>query len=446
MISFMPEIYADELVYSWFCRYYIHSGALCHRAALLELFEKKSCTPNKEFIGYLNADARRTIAEIIPINRLVLDHTMFPQYARFIPLDKKITALRQLGEGSTDPHHLMTILIRNQSSEWLRYCPLCASEDREKYGEAYWHRIHQIRNINVCPKHHCTLVNSPVSIKSLYTFAFTPAELYVTEMEAEFSCNQLEIDFANYCAELVAAPMVFKKTPPISAVIYKAMKNTKYLKSTGRSRYTKQFYEDITDFYKDIPLQNRITFAQIQRALLGSLAEFTTITQIAFFLGIKTNEILNSNLTEAEISAERDSHYMRAAGPVDWHRLDSDTSPILEKLAYDIYHGTHGRPDRVSEKFICKKLGLLGHQIENMPMCQKIFKQYAEPYASAWARRIIWAYDKLASERNGRPFYWSDIRLLAGVKKANIAKIMPFLSKFTTPEKTAAIIELINNK
>ena len=75
---------------------------------------------------------------------------------------------------------------------------------------------------------------------------------------------------------------------------------------------------------------------------------------------------------------------------------------------------------------------------------RSVLKRYEEPYGSAWARRIIWAYDKLLIERREKPFYWSDIRTLAGVKKSNLNKIKPFLPKFTTPEKTTAIIELIN--
>lgn len=443
MISYLPKIYADELVYSWFCRIYVHGGYLTHKAALSDLFEKRSCNPSKEFIGYLNAEAKKIISRVIPINKLVAEHTMFPQYARYFSADEKLAALRLLGEGSTDPSHLFTILIRNSNSEWMRYCPLCVKEDKEKYGETYWHRAHQIRNINLCSKHKCCLINSSVSIRNEAAFSFFPAQTNVKEAEIIYSHNGLEHRFTDYCAKLVDAPTSFSNTPPISSILYKAMKDTPYMKSTGRSRCTKRLYEDITDFYSSIKLQNPIGFSQIQRALLGNLAEFTTITQIAFFLGIAVEDLINPNISEAEIAEERESHYMRGSAPVDWEQLDNDTAPVLEKLAYDIYNGANGRPDRVSEKMICRKLGLLSHQLENMPKCTAILKRYSEPYASAWARRIIWAYDKLLEERHGKPFYWSDIRKLSGVKKLKSEIIMPFLPKFTTPEKTAAIIELI---
>lgn len=352
MISYLPELYPDELVYSWFCRLYIHGGYLTHKAALADLFEKRSCNPSKEFIGYLNTDAKKIISSVIPINKLVAEHTMFPQYARFIPSDEKLAALRLLGEGSTDPHHLLTILVRNPSSEWMRYCPLCVNADREKYSETYWHRSHQIRNVNICPKHKCHLINSSVSIRNESAFSFYPAQTTVRDADVIYSKNELEHRFTDYCAELVAAPISFQKTTPISSILYKAMKDTPYMKSTGKSRYTKRFYEDITDFYSCINLQNQITFAQIQRALLGNLAEFTTITQIAFFLGITVDELINPKISEAEIIEEQESHYMRGSTPVDWEQLDKVISSNRKFKQFNYHHDKLKEHAEVSDRLI----------------------------------------------------------------------------------------------
>lgn len=53
MITYFPEIYPDELVYSWFCRYYIHSGCVSHKIALKNLMFSKSDAPSKEFMDYM---------------------------------------------------------------------------------------------------------------------------------------------------------------------------------------------------------------------------------------------------------------------------------------------------------------------------------------------------------------------------------------------------------
>ncbi|HBI60962.1 MAG TPA: hypothetical protein DDY31_07095 [Lachnospiraceae bacterium] len=52
MIGFMPAIYPDELVYSWFCRYYVHSGYSANKMALNDLLYNRHCNPSKEFIGH----------------------------------------------------------------------------------------------------------------------------------------------------------------------------------------------------------------------------------------------------------------------------------------------------------------------------------------------------------------------------------------------------------
>lgn len=176
MINYLPEIYHDELVYSWFCRYYIHSGCLTHKMALDDILLKRCHNPSKEFIGHLNQNAVKKIEEVIPMEKLVIEHTMYPQYARFLPLEEKKKALYHLGYDFCDPHHLFAILPRTEDDMNLKYCPICVHEDREKYGETYWHRKHQIRNMQTCYKHGCVLVSSEVSVKSEQCYSFCSAE------------------------------------------------------------------------------------------------------------------------------------------------------------------------------------------------------------------------------------------------------------------------------
>lgn len=158
MIVYFPAIYPDELVYSWFCRYYVHSGCLSHKMALQDLYCKRSDNPSKEFVGNLKPELREQIGRMYPLDELVLNHTMYPQYARFVPLEQKKTALFHLGHDSCDIHHLFAVLPRYDGEQYLRFCPLCVKEDREIYGETYWHRKHQIRNVSICTKHKCKLM------------------------------------------------------------------------------------------------------------------------------------------------------------------------------------------------------------------------------------------------------------------------------------------------
>ena len=431
MITYLPTIYPDELVYSWFCRYYVHLGCFSHKMALQELYCKKSDYLSKEFIGNLNNDA-------------ILDHTMYPQYGRFIPLAEKKEALYRLGHNSCDVHYLFPVLPRNEGERYLRFCPLCVKEDRETYGEAYWHRKHQIRNMSICTRHKCRLIESSVPAKSEQSFTFCPAENYTYDREAEFENDLSVIQYMEYLVSVFDSVMDFDNDIPISSILYDGMSRTKYLKPSGRSRYTKMLAEDINIFYENMGVCNIVSVYQIQRILLGSLSEFSAICQIAFFLGMRAERLTASSLTVEQIKQEQDSHYMRNTAPVDWELLDREMAPVLEKVIKAVYDGTaneNGRPERVSEKLVYREMNLLGHQLENMPQCKAIFEKYTESYPETWARKITWAYKKL--EEEGKPFCWTDIRRISGVKKKNFQAIVPYLIKHTDVKLLERIKELV---
>ena len=379
------------------------------------------------------------------MDELVLDHTMYPQYARFIPLEQKKDALYRLGHEPCDVHHLFCVLPRNEGEQYLKFCPMCAREDREIYGEAYWHRKHQIRNMNICAKHKCRLKESSVLAKSEQSFTFCPAESYIGNEEADVESNSMMIQFASYLDSLFDAPMDFENDVPISAILYDGMSRTKYLKPSGRSRYTKMLADDMGEFYRSMGICSIASIYQIQKALLGKLSDFTVICQIAFFLGMRVEELTKSFLSKEQIQREQDSHYMKDAAPVDWERLDMETAPVLEKFAKGVYDGTgneNGRPERVSEKRVYREMGLLGHQLENMPRCKAVMEKYAESYPESWARKIIWAYRKL--EEEGRPFYWTDIRKMAGVKKKNLQEVIPYLMDHIDTKSIERIMKMIS--
>ncbi len=444
MIVYFPTIYPDELVYSWFCRYYVHSGCFTHKAAMQELYCKRSDNPSKEFIGHLNPQAKAKVGSICPLDKLVLHHTMFPQYARFIPLEQKQSALYRLEHDACDVHHLFSVLPRVDGEQYMKFCPLCAQEDRETYGETYWHRKHQIRNMSICTKHCCRLVKSSVPAKSEQSFTFFPAEHYTSCSEAIFEENQLAIQFASYLESAFDAPMDFENDVPISSVLYDGMSRTKYLKPSGRSRYTKQLADDLNEFYRGLGVCSIASMYQIQKVLLGSRCDFSVVCQLAFFLGMEPEQITAPLLSAEQIQQEQSSHYMKGTAPVNWELLDSETAPILEEIARGIYDGTaneNGRPERMSERLVYREMNLLGHQLENLPKCKAIFEKYTETYPESWARKIIWAYQKL--KKAGEPFYWSDIRKLSGVKKKHFPVIMPYLKMHTDTDSATRIIGLV---
>ena len=110
MIGYLPELYPDELVYSWLSRYFVHSGHMMHSAVIREFFCKRSDNPSKEFLGNLNEEAKKVIQEVIPLRELILHHTMLQQYGRFLSLTEIQEAMRRMEYDYCDPHFLFPIL------------------------------------------------------------------------------------------------------------------------------------------------------------------------------------------------------------------------------------------------------------------------------------------------------------------------------------------------
>lgn len=447
MIGFMPEIYPDELIYSWFCRYLVHSGYSANKMALNDLLFNRHCNPSKEFIGHLNPEMEQIINKMYPIERLVLEHTMFPQYARFIDCQKKREALYHLGHEFCDAHHLFSILPRCDGDQYLKYCPLCMAEDRKRYGEAYWHRQHQLRSLRVCVKHKCRLEDSLIPAKSDHVFVLDPAEDALQAREVRQAENPLELEFASYITDIFEAPIDFNEETQISSILYFGMKDTKYMSTTGRTRNSRMFAEDMAEFYNKIGMGDTAGYYQIQRTLLGNCYDFLVVSQIAFFLGIPVENLVRPNLSREQLQAEKEARCpQKEECPKDWAQYDVEMLPIVEQFAHDVYHGDAGdggRPGKVSEKLLYKMVGLPSHRLENMPKCREVLNRYSETYGENWARRAVWAYLKLKQGRGGLPIYWSDIRRLAGFKKKNFHLILPYLEKHSNQETADAIRAMV---
>lgn len=446
MINYLPAIYPDELFYSWLCRYYVHSGCLTHKMALDDILLKRCHNPSKEFIGHLNPNAQKRIEEIYPMEYLILNHTMYPQYARFIPLEEKKNAIYHLGYDFCDPHFLFAIIPRTKSDINFKYCPMCVQEDREKYGETYWHRKHQIRNMLTCHKHKCMLERSDISAKSEKTFTFSSAEEYVNDIKPVMADSKIQ-EFSEYMANVFDTPIDLKKDIPISAILHYGLVGTKYLSKTCTTKYTKRLSEDIQAFYTEMGLGDIASMSQIQRHWFGDRSDFSVVCQIAYFVGMSTEDLTQPKLSAEQILQEKQTHYMIDKQPIQWDKLDNEISPRLEKFAQAVYNGTAssiGRPERLSEKMVYRKFQLEDHRLEQMPKCRSILDRYSEPYEETWSRRIIWAYHKLNSE-NTTPFYWSDLRRLSGVKKKNIEKVIPYIYKHTDKTTADTIIKMINS-
>lgn len=438
MITYFPKIYPDELIYSWFSRYYIHSGCVSHKIALKNLMFSESDAPSKEFIGHLNDQAFNIINKITPIEDLIINHTMYPEYVRFSPYDKKNSSLKQIASNKPcDPHHIMTILPRDNENEmYLKYCPKCVSEDRKQYGETYWHRLHQIRGVTICTKHLCKLQQSFVRCTNDQTFVFYHAEISANEKidntGMEENINYQKISFEKYLVSIFNRRILSngKDIEYGDVINYHIYKNN-YVK--GNVRCVQKLYDDMKSFYLSIKVNKISSFHQIQRVLSNKQFEFYTICQIAYFLKIQEDELLfpSKEVLDWILKSLKEKKMIRTES--DWKDFDNASIPWFEEFIRNTYLGKNnqnGKPGFISEKMVCKKLKVSPNGLKKMPMCYSVYSRYKESYEENWARRIIWAYKKLLQEKETNKIYSCDIRKLSGVKEINYVKTYKYWSKY----------------
>lgn len=224
----LPPGYPDELWYSRLARYHRRSGNLRICTTMRELGTNLLNTGHKVALfnscsAMLNFYKVREDEEAYW--KAVTENTLDPFSLRFYTVEKR----REYYASLHNSHRKTIVLLHpmEKGAKALRYCPLCFQEDMEKYGESYWHRLHQIPAVTICPKHHCQIL-----------YAQTPITTQSTSML--------------YCADEYTCPVV-PATP---------MQNPEQL---GPIRYMQQMLEcpyninkeESVDGLKEILLENR---------------------------------------------------------------------------------------------------------------------------------------------------------------------------------------------
>ena len=171
MLKFFPTPYPDEILYSVLARYHVRSGNMNASTTARELFS--SIRSSQSLIMPHNLDV---LVGNMPENseytaeELIFKNTMFPFYAAFLEKETadRIFAAMKLSYNFKIYCAAGIMASAIQSPEYIRFCPTCIVEDKIKYGEMYWHRIHQVPGVFICPVHHEILLNSKIFIRSPY--------------------------------------------------------------------------------------------------------------------------------------------------------------------------------------------------------------------------------------------------------------------------------------
>lgn len=474
-IAYFPKVYPDELIYSVLARYNVHSGYSAYIFCAEDVFVNKRVSPDKAFLNVLKSEVLESLCGKMTMAELVEKHTMYPYYARFLPCERRNRAFEAMCSMSGDYNNLLAIpKQKNGESRYLRYCPLCAENDRQLYGEAYWHRSHQMTGVSVCPKHGSKLLNSSLIISGKASPNLITAEQEIKRMDVIYG-NETEKQLAGYVGKVFQSDMDMGNTVAVGQFLHSEMSGTEYLSVRGEQRNIQKFYDDFMAFYNELPVKGLTELWQIQKVFNNYRLNCFEVCQIAMFLNVPTGRLCNMELPDRtqeqvfddkvrelhkqglkypEIARRLNAsynvvkpvgngvygkyergkrvHQKCGAKPKDWNRIDRESLPSVKSAVRELWGSREKRPHRVTESAVCKMLGFPDKRLELMPLCKKEVLKHQESQEQYWAREMVWAVCKIQKE--GKAPNWKQVRVLTNMRKDNVLVCLPYLKEIAEPE------------
>ena len=487
MIRYFPTPYPDELLYSLLSRYYAKSSYLAYTYAAEELFVSKTVRPEIEFVNLFTSDALRMITKNMTMEDVVLHHTMFPYYGRFLSYERRQRAFQSLVSMQGNYHNLLPMPKKKDNSiRCLRYCPMCAEIDRRKYGETFWHRTHQMIGLAACPVHGCYLVDSNVIIGGNMPPTLKSAEEVIPTLEAVTMANEIERRLVVYMSEVFQANVDMKSDVAVGQFLHPRMENTKYRSVRGEQRNIKLFHSDFTEFYHDLH-DNRFTeLWQIQKVLTNDRINFNEICLLALFMNIPASELCNMKISEKsqqqlfdeevyrlhnqglkypEIAKRLNASYnvvkavggrrygtyqkpakipMKSGAKVqDWQKIDEDTLPLVRSAIKQLQGDGTTRPKKVTVFAVERRLNLPAKRISlHLPKCLAEVKKHEETQEQYWAREVVWAV--MCLDRTGIPLVWRRVRELTNLRRRDFETCLPFVGWYSEHGVVERILRLLD--
>lgn len=474
-IAYFPQIYPDELIYSVLARLYVHSGYPAYTFCAEDVFINKRVRPDMELLNVMKPEILEYLCKKMSMAELIKKHTMFPCYARFLPYERRNRAFEALCSMGGNYNNLLAIpKQKNGEHRYLRYCPLCAKEDRTLYGESYWHRSHQLAGVGVCPVHGCKLLNSSAIISGKASPNLVTAEQEIKEMDIIYG-NEIEKQLAGYVGAVFQSDMDMKNPIVVGQFLHSVMSGTEYLSVRGEQRNIQKFYDDFMVFYKELPEQGLTELWQIQKVFNNYRLNCFEVCQIAMFLHVpieklssmelpdrtqeqlfddKVRELHKQGLKYPEIAKRlnasynvvkpvgggrygkysygKETHQKCGAKPKDWKQIDRESLPLVKDAARQLWGSGGERPHKVTEFAVCKLLGYPDKRLELMPLCRAEILKHQESQEQYWAREIVWAVQKIQKE--GKAPNWKQVRTLTNMRKDNVLACLPYLKEIAVPE------------
>lgn len=252
MIKLTTKILPNETFYSWISRIAIRVGDGFGEGFIKQVYKNNRTFPSLLFIGNLNKEFFNNVLKFIDYKELLEEHTLFKYYVRFVDY-KRIKNLYKIA--IEDCSSIFNVIPKetHKDNYYLRYCPKCVEEDRNAYGEAYYHVNHQIPNTHVCSKHCCELIDTVVPAKNFRRLKIVPLELVIDSMDVvEVDKNDIRYKISKYLDDVLFEDLNINFNKKRVCKVLISYIDNKYIRTATGQKYNSKFIEDLNEYYKGI--------------------------------------------------------------------------------------------------------------------------------------------------------------------------------------------------
>ncbi|OPK06019.1 TnsD family Tn7-like transposition protein [Pseudomonas sp. VI4.1] len=153
---FFPEPFPDETLHSVLSRYVRLYGLGARSEIFANTLWEGSFSENVPFPCHL----AKLVDELphsvgLSVAQVIERHTLLPYYQPFLSVHQLQHAQEQMAHrgGGGLKLRLGLIASRLENASRVRFCPTCLDQDDAIMGVAYWHRVHQLPGVFICPHH-----------------------------------------------------------------------------------------------------------------------------------------------------------------------------------------------------------------------------------------------------------------------------------------------------
>ncbi|XOB66211.1 TnsD family Tn7-like transposition protein [Deferribacteres bacterium DY0037] len=231
------------------------------------------------------------------VNQIIQTMTLLPYYRPFLDVwvyHRCVEAMR-LGTINSLKMEMGLAASRLGADHPLKFCNDCIDEDIERFGTAYWHRLHQCPGIVICHKHKKSLFVARDKVNNIKRFEyFLPDK----ELNSEKLVNDIDIvglvmdlDVINIFTEgLLNYPTFFLSPDETVKTYKKQLQLLGFVTSTGNIRQ-KLLLSDLSrhfngfdklPYYKELFFNNKNIFSSMLRKTKSSKHPLKHILLISY--------------------------------------------------------------------------------------------------------------------------------------------------------------------